>query len=247
MSTCTLTDLTVLVTTSPVPSNPSLEMISRVLDSLARWLGEDYKVLLVCDGCEGSQQVRRSYEEYKRRLRRLLSNRIYEVDKRVHQAGAVSRAFARVDTRFILLLEHDFEMVRPPETREILNALDNHREVKFVRLNKRANREAGWDRVLIPWQNVGKPRLLRTPCWSANPHFAKTEVYKEQVIPSCRDGRPLEDCLMGPPGNGRDDLERLGPLAFQRKWGTFVYGSLRDLPVVNHLDGNTYLVKNVGD
>jgi len=243
MNTCALKDLNVLVTTSPVPSNPAIKMISRVLGSLDRFLGEDYRLLLVCDGCEGGQEARQRYEEYKSRLRRLVSDGLHEVDKRVHQAGAVRRALGRVDTKFILLLEHDFEIVRPLETRRILHALDNHREVKFVRLNKRANRPTGWDRVLIAWEKVDELRLLRTPCWSSNPHFSRTEVYKELVVPCCRDGRSLEECLMGPPGNGRDDLNRLGFHEFQRKWGTFVYGGLGDLPVVNHLNGNTFLAK----
>ncbi len=232
--------LTVLVTTSPIPSHPSTAMISRVLGSVARFVGRGYKVVIACDGCAGSEEEKRRCEAYKSLLRRFLSDRFYEAERHVHQAGTVRRAIEKVDTEFLLLLEHDWEIIRPVETEGILRALEKYSEVKFVRLNGRMNREEGWDRILDKWHREGEVPLLRTSCWSGNPHFSTTETYKNLVIPLCSDGRALEHCVMDSPGNGWDDLSKLGFEKYHRKWGTFLYGDFGHPAVVKHLDGKNF-------
>jgi hypothetical protein len=143
-----LADLTVLITTSPVPSNPSTEMISRGLKSLDRFLGTGYSVMVVCDGSRGSDEGKERYDEFKQRLRRLVPDNFHEVHERVHQAGTVRKFLDHVRTKYVLLWEHDWEVVRPVECERILDVLGEHDEVKFVRLNGRANKVEGWDTIL---------------------------------------------------------------------------------------------------
>ena len=110
---------------------------------------------------------------------------------------------------------------------------------QYVRLNKRRTRETGWDSVLKPDVRDRHLPLVRTGCWSANPHFARTAHYRRIVMPH----------LQVQPAGGSEgfehpvfhayqaDIHRLGFDRAQRRWGVFILGRLGDPPVVSHLDG----------
>ncbi len=61
-------NLTVIVTTSPVPSNPSIKMITTVIKSLEDnvFNGKKYKIIIACDGCENKND---KYEQFVKSLK----------------------------------------------------------------------------------------------------------------------------------------------------------------------------------
>jgi hypothetical protein len=103
-------------------------------------------------------------------------------------------------------------------------------------LNKRVALEAGGDRELRQRPDGPVPLVAR-PCWSSNPHFARTDTYRSFVRPTCADGVALEWPLY----EAAQHAYRARGLAAQHEeWGNCIYVSVGDAAVVNHLDGRAF-------
>ncbi|HJZ56407.1 MAG TPA: hypothetical protein VKE74_15690, partial [Gemmataceae bacterium] len=147
-------------------------------------------------------------------------------------------ALGRVTTPYLLYWEHDWELRRPIDVRGVLRALRDHPDIRTVRLNKRVTLEAGGD-VELRWRpSEGPVPLVATPCWSANPHFARTETYRSFVLPRCVDGQPLEVPLYE---EALHVYRERGLPRQHEDWGNCIYGSLGDAAVVGHLDGRAFV------
>jgi hypothetical protein len=228
-------DLTVVVQTSFIPSHPDTVMLERSLASL-KWLGGPPRFLFLFDGLDGSPEEERRYGWYKRLVRARFPGSYYEADHRVGSGGCLSRALDRVTTPYLLYWEHDWELNRPIDTAGVLQALREDPGVRLVRLNKRVTLEVEGDLELRQRPSGALP-LVATPCWSANPHFARTETYRSFVRPTCRDGLPLEVPLFEA---ARRDYFARGLARQHEEWGNCIYGSVGDAAVVTHLDGRTF-------
>lgn len=226
LSTSMKDQLTIVVTTSMVPSNPSTALIDRSIASVLAGCGG--RLLILCDGHKGNL----AYAAYMASLRSKYPGAVYAAEKWCNQAGTLRRFFDKIETEYLLLWEHDWELLRPLPVADILASLAN--PVRFLRLNKRPNVVAGWDRKLVPYES--RIPLLATPCWSSNPHFARTDTYRNLILPHCLDGGAIEPRIMGKPGFAEKDADA-GLESFTRRWGMFVYGKLNEPPVVRHLDG----------
>src|SRR5438128_265611 len=104
--------ITVLVSTSPIPSHPSTAVIDETIASVRKQL-PDSEIILMCDGVRPEQEDRRGdYEEY---LRRVLWKADHEwgnvlplvSDEHLHQAGCTKRALEHINTRLMLFVEGD--------------------------------------------------------------------------------------------------------------------------------------------
>jgi hypothetical protein len=229
-------ELTVVVQTSFVPSHPSTTMLERSLDSL-KLLGVKSRLLFLFDGLRGSSAEEQRYREYSRRVREQFSGEYYEAHEWVGSGGCLRRALDRVTTPYLLYWEHDWELNRPIDTAGVLRALRDDPGIGSIRLNKRTNLKASGD-VELRQRLTGELPLVATPCWSSNPHFARTETYRSFVLPTCQDGVPLEVPLF-------EESLRVyyarGLIAHHEEWGNCIYGHIGDAAVVGHLDGRTFI------
>jgi Glycosyltransferase sugar-binding region containing DXD motif len=237
-----LRDLTVVVQSSFVPSHPSTEMIERSIASLCR-LGEGFRLLTAFDGCRAEAHDRRKYLDYKQRARQRLPGEFLEMTQWGHSGGTLPPTLERIETPFLLYWEHDWELSADVDVEGILAALDEHDDVRFIRLNKRRNETQASDRELRQRPGLSPVPLVITPSWSANPHFSTATVFRNFVLPRSRPGELLETPLFH---ESQDDYQRLGLDAHYAKWGNCIYGCLGDGPTVRHLDGEEYAVLAAG-
>ena len=231
-----LQELTVIVQSSFVPSHPSTEMIEQSLTSLSR-LGSGFQILTVFDGFQGSEEDRKKYRKYKNRVRQYLPGEFCELSDWKNSGGTLEPALQMVQTPFLLYWEHDWELTTDIPTEEILAAIDELDDVRFIRLNKRRNVTQDSDRELHHRPGMSPVPLIMTPSWSANPHFSTTTIYRNFVIPKCQENEPLEIPLFN---EAQGDYRRMGLAAQYAKWGSCIYGQLGDSPVVKHLDGKQF-------
>jgi hypothetical protein len=240
--------LTILTATSPIAYHPSLDIILHAIESLGRHAGlSGCRHLVVCDGCGNEDPLlAERYQSYKSRLRMvagsgLLCTRVevHELPRRVGLPGVILAGSSYVRTPYLLVYEHDWQIVRPIDTSGILRTLATSRGVQYIRLNKKRTREGDWDFVLKPDVRRRPVPLVRTSAWSATPHFSKMSYYRRMILPHLTerpDGGPL-GFEEGRFSSLCREIRTVGFDRAHRRWGVFIYGRLGDPPVVIHLDG----------
>ncbi|MGH9159508.1 MAG: hypothetical protein ACRD2X_05940 [Vicinamibacteraceae bacterium] len=237
-----------MTATSAIASHPSTALIERAVASLGAFAGlSGCRHLILCDGYVGDdRELSARYELYKKRLRGLAqqggfctSVAIIELEEAVGLPGVILHGASRVRTPYLLVFEHDWEIVRPIDTAGIVRTFAQYRGVQNIRLNKRRTTVCGWDTILDPDSMMRAVPLTRTSCWSGTPHFAKMSHYQRVVLPSIRE-------RLGGGTLGYEDpvhlsyvrdIRRVGFDRAQRDWGVFIYGRMGDPPSVLHLDG----------
>lgn len=227
-------DLTVLVTTSPIPSHPSTAIIEETVASVRDQLG-DCEIVIVCDGVRKEQEDRRGdYEEYLRRLlnlcRREWTNVVpFIFDRHLHQANAVREVLSEIRTPLLLFVEHDTPLhgeIDWPGLRSVMQSGG----ADVIRLHHEAAVLDEHRYLMIddtPVDVEGVP-LLRTLQWSQRPHLTRTSLYRELLTrffpPSSR--TMIEDVMHGVVQD--EGWER---------WRLWMYAPPGDMKRSLHLDG----------
>ena len=189
--------LTIVVCSSPVPSNPDTTTLRAVFASLRLVRGLPRCPKLVhFDGPQAALPTKRAlaYDEFKRRVTALSTSHedfqhtaVHASSKFLFSAHNLAAAVALVNTSFMLILQHDYQLARPFDVRGLLRTMQNSTIVKHVRLNARANIVRGFDGVL---ENYTAPDvyvpLTKTCGWSDCPHFASVHYYRNVIIPMNR-------------------------------------------------------------
>jgi len=145
-------DLTVVITTSPVPSNPSTMMLEAVLQSFNRVKGlGDCALVIVCDGYnfaakstwkagKVTEDAAERYLEYLQNLESMLNSgklpagtKLVILDGRNGQALALRAGLQQVDTEYVLIHQHDLEFMFDFNLPGVLSVLDDPaNDVKYV-------------------------------------------------------------------------------------------------------------------
>lgn len=191
--------LTVVVCSSPVPSNPQTDTLRATFRSLHRVTGlSSCPKVIHLDGPQASLPAARvaAYAEFTHRVRALSSAdadfthaQVYASPVFLFAAHNLAAAIGHVNTSFLLSLQHDYEIARPFDLHGLLRTMVAVPVVRHVRLNMRANAPAkGFDGVvanateLLPAGATYVP-LTRTCGWSDAPHIASTSYYRDFAIP----------------------------------------------------------------
>ena len=223
--------LTVIVTTSPVPSNPSIKMITTVIKSLEENVFNEkkYKVIIACDG---SNTKNDKYDQFVKKLKDFYSSNstvtIVLNANKGHLSGNIRNAFNHVNTEFVMLIQHDLLFIKKINIEHILEDMRNNLELKHVRFNKRNNVKAGWDNTLLfaSKKIKGNNTYILTEAWSDQNHITRADYYRNIVLREVNDGIFMES-LLNNISKGHHD-----------KYGTYIYGDLDEKNAIVHLDGS---------
>ena len=242
--------LTIVITAHPIPSHPSLKHLDETIESLnfLKLASGQYEVVLACDA---PTKLHDKYQKFKENVREKYPQiRIIETPKSYGICNNMKTAFAFVETKYVLTVQHDMPFARPLELMASIDAMERfpHR-IKFVRFNQNQNscRKIGCDMndckfyreqrfpVKVNQTNACMA-LIRTACWNDNNHLTTVEYYNNLVFPRCAEASK--------PVAMEHVMTHFSTAETHNITGTYIYGSLEFPWQVEHEDGSETRPKN---
>ncbi len=178
---------TFIITTSPIESHPSTEIISQTVESIRYWHPTS-EIVIVADGIRPEQEhLRDSYIEYLKNLNWTVNHiwknvhvlHMGEFSHQVKMTRYVLDYF--VETPLICFLEHDTPLVTDePIQWAALKILILEDELDVVRLYHEG--QIPKEHVYLyddRSQNFNGALVRRTRQWSQRPHIAKASYYRK--------------------------------------------------------------------
>lgn len=224
-------NITIIVSSSPIPSNPSIKMITNVIKSLEDNVlnNKICKIIIACDGCE-TKNIK--YEEFISNLKKYYENKtnilIILNPKKGHLTGNIRNAFNHVNTEYVMLVQHDLIFVEQINLESILEDISKNSELKHIRFNKRNNIKSGWDNtpLFASKKIIGNNTYIFTESWSDQNHISKASYYRDIVLSEIDDGVFMESVLNEKSKHNHE------------KYGTYIYGDVCHKNIIAHLDGS---------
>lgn len=180
-------DITVIVSTSLIPSHPSLYILATTLASVRERLPAA-EILVTCDGVRAEQADRKpDYDEYLRRLLWACSHDWQGVtpllmDRHQHQANSTRVALDHVRTPLVLFVEHDTPLEGDIDWPSCIAAVESGR-ANLIRFHHESEVLDVHRHLMLDTapQDVEGAPLLRTVQWSQRPHLASTGFYRSII------------------------------------------------------------------
>lgn len=262
--------MSVLVTTSPVPSNPSTMMLQAVLSSFSRVEGlTACPLVIVCDGFRQAsgkstwkagqitEDAAERYEGFLQNLEGLLNTGVLAPGSRLvvlnghnGQALALQAGLAQVETPFVCVHQHDLEFMFDFGLQRVLDVLeDGSNDVKYVGMPLLVNlhyEACAWQHhgVRVQEMECGGLRLVPTVFWYDSTHITSVEQYRTLVFgpqETYKPGNFVEETFGV---RQRQDIMGNG-MAAHGRYGTYhCLSHSRDgsrRPLICHLNGVRFL------
>jgi len=166
-------DITVLISSSPILSHPSNEIVAETIRSVQHQL-PDAPIVLMCDGVRPEQESKRAaYSGYLESLGSLPVSVVIEKEF-CHQALMTMHALEQVETPFVLFVEHDTPIVDRFIDWMMFKQQLSSGTTNMIRCH--------YDETIHPEHQYlmrGKSgtNLIKTIQWSQRPHLANTQWY----------------------------------------------------------------------
>lgn len=181
-------DMTVVITSSPIPSHPSTEILEAVITSVRERL-PNVEIIIAMDGVRPEQEhLRANYDEY---VRRACWKCNYEwhrtlpvvMDYWGHQANTTRRALEFVTTPTILFLEHDTPIVGKIDWQGIVLNIGLAAEANVIRLHQDVEIHPDHESTMLDdvVQVVNDVPMRRTGAYWQRPHVASTQFYRDML------------------------------------------------------------------
>lgn len=231
-------EITVLVLTSPVPSNPDLDMIQTTIASIRERLPEA-EILIGCDGVRDEQREDRqaNYEIFLHELA-MWSNTQRNVcpfifDEHLHQSGVTRKLLDEVSTPWILFVEHDCPLVGEIDFARVLDGADRG-EYSLVRFYHEV--EVHPEHAHLFLNHRGE--FWETIQWSQRPHLADTGFYRDMLATYfAPDSRTMIEDVMHGIVQAGTYAGRTQAVEAWRRWRLAVFAPEGDIKRSTHLDG----------
>jgi hypothetical protein len=233
--------ITVLVSSSPIPSHPSTELIEETVESVREKL-PDSEIILMLDGVRPEQEHRRAdYEAYIERVLELADHRWRNVlplinDEHQHQGLCTARALEHIRTPLLLYVEHDTPIAGGLPFDELAavilagdaNVIRFHHETRILD-------EHRYLMLDDEPQTVRGVPMQRTIQWSQRPHLASVAWYRGFIARCFPAGEHdfIEDKAYGLLVN---DHRRDGDMGWLG-WRTWIYTPPGNILRSYHTDG----------
>ncbi len=191
-------DITILVSTSLLPSHPSTAIISHGLTSLREQLHTS-PIIIMADGSDDPR-----YRAYLSNLERQWCDgwyphvfRIQKHDTHLHQSGMLKPALSAVNTPFILYWEGDWTLL-PDVPWGSLCEIIKQGDFNTIKLHANPRISPYYEHMMegrVMYQegkcfdryqdNLPGPAIpiVKTRQWSQNPHLSSTDFYRNTILP----------------------------------------------------------------
>lgn len=172
-------DTTIIVTSSLIPSHPSLVVIKNTIESVYTYVRgldcDTTKLIIVVDGTKKqNDDDDKRYSQMVDNLRGNFSNAtILPRGEWIGLSRLVQRALQEVDTKYIYLLQHDLMFSQDIDHNAIVKTMEEFPdELRIVRFNLRMNERMGSDNLTSCFDrpsavnNVNGIHFTRGGAWS---------------------------------------------------------------------------------
>lgn len=222
-------NLTVVITASLIPSHPDIRFIKQTIESLRYIHKPDIKVILAHDYHNDPR-----YAKYLYNLQKYIANKknIHIVKRNTHGCltGNVRHAVNYVNTKYMLLMQHDLPFVRDIDMNKVIEDMQNHPQIKHLRFSYKPNAHEirPKNKALFGTILQGKHyQYMQTAIWSDQNHLTTVDYYKNVILPKCPDGNYMEHTLFKIQTNKN----------LQDLYGTYLFGNLKEGNYVKHTNG----------
>lgn len=237
-----VSDITVVIPTSPIPSHPSDSIIRRAVAFVREQLPLS-RIIITCDGTQGEEPAYKQYRDalmYHSGNVNVIGNSLH-----IHQSGLLTHVLGGptpITTPLLLYLEHDWELL-PNVPWPELSQLILSGEFNYIKLHATPRISPYHEHLMLErviyQDGVPSDRyrdnvpgtaipIIKTKQWSQNPHLASAKFYREKILPLC-EGKCdfIENIVHGIVANSPWEEFRCG--IFNPAGG--------DMMKVRHLDG----------
>ena len=179
--------ITAVITVSPIPSHPSVEIIEETIDSIRRYSElSEIEIIIVCDGVRWQDaDLTEAYSGFKKNLLKLINSKYKNIlpivmDSHQHQANSTRFAMQKVKTPFMLFVEHDTPLTGAIDWASVISAVGSY-EVDVVKFHHESRILDEHKYLMIDVDtpiHIEKCPLLRSGQWSQRPHLTRTDYYR---------------------------------------------------------------------
>lgn len=183
--------VTVVVTTSPIPSHPSMDVLLETLASItasfeAAGATVSPRLVVACDGVRTEQKdLAPAYDEYVRQVcwqaNQWWDDVVPVVSKyHRHQARMMKYALEHVDTPVVLVAEHDTPFSGEAIQWQACVEMMAYGTLDVLRFSHEASIHPEHRHLCLDAtpQTVLDVPIVRTRQWSQRPHLARTDYYR---------------------------------------------------------------------
>lgn len=230
--------ITVVVTSSPIPSHPDTSILEETLRSVRDQLPRA-EIILALDGLRPEQaDWADRYFEYVTKVLWKCNFEWHNVlpvvmDRWGHQANAVRRALEFVRTDTLLFIEHDTPICGDIPWNGMIKAIRDG-GANMIRLHQDVEIHPDHEAILLdrhPYHFDGLP-MRRSSAWWQRPHLASTRFYRDVIdgyFPA-HSRTMIEDRMYGPVWSACQD-------GHWDDWKIWVYTPEGNIQRSRHLDG----------
>ena len=172
-------DTTIIISSSLIPTHPSLKIMDKTIESLGylNGLPDTSPIVITVDGLDprdrDSPKTLRLFQ-YVEALKKKYNRphiRVFLQQKKVHLVGNIQQAMGIVNTEFVYLIQHDMPFIATVDHSGLIQTFHSHpNEVRLVRFSPRKTLVRNRDQLGLCGNNVefhaNGVELSKTHTWS---------------------------------------------------------------------------------
>jgi len=228
-------DLTIIITASYIPTHPSIELMYQVLSSLKLLKLPDNTKIILAHDYNDKQDYKKYLENLEEYIKDFPNISMYVRKDRGYLVGNIENVIDKVDTKYMLILQHDLPFINQVEIdiNKVILDMENNKKLKHIRFsifnNNKVNKKTSdcWNNLYGEQVEESNYTYTRTPFWSDQNHLTTLDYYKEIILPETKGEIFMENKLMYKSSNEE----------IHNKYGTYIYGPMGQKRTILHLDG----------
>lgn len=194
-----MSNITVVIPTSVIPSHPSTEILDETIASVRHHL-PTAEIILQIDGLRNEQQDRKeAYDEFKTKV---LYKCLHEwrnilpiiFDEHSHQSTMMRATIELIKTPLLLYVESDAPLVTDKTIDfDLIEQMILDGKANTVRLHHEDVIPKDHEQLIIGKEG----NFVKTIQWSQRPHVSSVLYYKDTVLPTIPERSFIEDTFHG--------------------------------------------------